>query len=311
MLVIKLLGNGLGDQMLDIIGGIVLARICSYEKVLIIWKTIPQTVSSIGSLIYDHRLFHFDCKYIEVKIIGEHEWVMSRQFNIVHFPNPSMSSSPRRLLQWLCQNCPSLNIGLEDIFNLYHEVAASIRPGDALIPYLTPYENMIGFHVRIQDKINEHVFMHDVFVNVNDYLATLPEILLSIKQLTLDTSASIYVCGDKRVICSDHVSKLKELGVNDERFVNIPPLPEQFCCEYAGADAVRDMFLLSKCTTIVQNMNYSTFSLLSSLIGKKPLKNFWLGRGRTLLYEWTLEDYSHVYTSDPKWQNLSLLPKQM
>jgi hypothetical protein len=84
--------------------------------------------------------------------------------------------------------------------------------------------------------------------------------------------------------------------------------PKEIPCDSPkGTHAIVDLFCLARCKVIHQAINYSTFSLIASLIGNVPLKNYFMD-GPTLMHGW-LPEKTHLTDAcfDP-WHKFILRP---
>lgn len=294
----KVQGNGLGDQLLDVLGGMVMSTLLGKTEHAIIWKTRPQTHSLLGVLLYDQKLFDFTNLHLQVEILDEPlyettQHQMPTYLELV-FPSPSASSSPRRLQKWLQERLQEQVLSVEECIDLYCRVAQNIKPSDIVKPFLLDIkegQNVTGIHLRYTEKVIEHNTTDDVHVEISEYDEAMSMTLqFVIAKSFSNPNDAFFICGDNQDIL-DRFKECLLIANKDINIVNPPKIDENTQNQYLGIADVRDMFCLSQCELIVQTVGYSTFSLLASLIGDKPMINHWVGHGRTLQYMWLKQTY--------------------
>ena len=285
--------GGLGDQTTDLLGGLVMAQAkrCMLEWH---WKARPQNYPGHGDLLYDPRLFDFSEMRDILKIYLETDPIAaSRPYFQLHFQNPSSSSCPFKVHAFL--NRPVNN--LHSTIDNYKYFARKIKPAAALLQkYLlpiSPADVVLGIHLRCSDKIVEHA-TDSCYVNASEFFAIQNEIIMDINKRNLGgvSPTLVYVCSENEEAKEALKSKLESIFSAKISFVEpLNDIPAEIEHEYKGARAVRDMFCLSMCKVIYQSVNYSTFSLLASMIGSAELVNYSLGKSQTIQYGWVAERY--------------------
>lgn len=289
-------GNGLGDQMLDILGGIVFSTVLQRKSTTIIWRTMSQYHHVFGSMLYDYRLFDFSSVPLTMNVRSETDYHTIRNttpsYHELRFPNPSASSAPRKLLKWIHANTDN-DISIESLIDIYHDTAQHIRPAKIMEQYMldpTTAANTVGVHIRNTDKVVDRPTCY-VHVERGEYNNAMNNIRAYIlEKVATSPNTHFFICGDNTEVVERFREDLIKTNP-DIKLVDPPMIDDVIASEYAGIKAIRDMFCLSQCTTILQSVGYSTFSLLASMIGNKPLINYWIGHGRTLQYLWVKEEY--------------------
>lgn len=293
----KVHGNGLGDQLLDILGGIVVAIMLGRKAHSIVWNTISGGYNNIlGILLYDMRLFDFTDIPVDIQFYTDESYVTLQHDKIpyteLQFVNPSASSSPRKVWKWLKELSVDVPT-MEETIDLYHNLAHNIKPSSVIKPYLLKMTNdeiVIGVHLRFGEKVI-HDCTNNVSVNVNDHNVIVDMAIHDVlERIEENKNAVVFICGDNQSWNSEFKERLMHANENI-KIISPPDIDQNIEAEYIGIRAVRDMFCLSQCDIIIQTVGYSTFSLIASLIGGKTLQNYWVGKGKTLQYMWIKQDF--------------------
>lgn len=290
-LFIKLRGGGLGDQTLDILGALVVAKYLEYHKLYVITNAIPRNHHVHGDLNYDYTLLNIKPDMFEVECIPEDAPYedLKDSCDILHFIDASASSAPRLVINLL--QGKGLNLNIHELIETYKELSKFIKPSEIIYPYILDCGcDLIGIHVRTSDKIHQHRSC-TVFSNMIEYEENFKKIVQDVlKDLETNPHAKVFVCGELIDDVNRMTNALKSHNSNID-LLEAPPIPANLVAKHKGIYAVQDMFCLSKCKKIYQTVGYSTFSLLASFIGASELINYWAGNSPTLLYAYLEQDY--------------------
>jgi len=267
--------NGLGDKLLDVIGVYIICKYLSYE--LIIDFNKDTMYFAWGNNNYDERLFIFD--YFGLSN-GSFDY-------FIESINPSASLCPYNVYLFLLEHIPTIT--LEEIINFYKETVSTIIKPSSVIESRIPLgiSNAYGLHLRKTDKINNNgQFSHEntdieFDIIIEKLLESVDEIAITEKDPTL-----LIVTEDidwKRTITDKIKKKHPQIIFLEPDYENHE--------NYNNLNSVLDMFCLSKCKHIIQGVKYSTFSILSALIGKNKLTNFsehLLHNNDCLIHNWSI-----------------------
>jgi hypothetical protein len=259
--------NGVGDKLCDIIGAMVLCDVL--DKSLHVNLNTTPIEYMVGKRLYDSSLFNIK----GITIANNDQTIISRSKLLS--VNPSVSLSPVAVYDYLKNKHVSPYPGMykeidestvtfKSILELYKKKASDITPSDDInknIPL--GIENAIGVHVRKSDKVLEN---RDVSIEVNQ---AEHEILIEhlIRDLKKEDNNLFFVTSENK----EWKETIKKMIGDNAQFIEYD-VPSE---DKDGYHAVLDMFTLSRCKKIYQGgVRYSTFSLVSSLIGNIELVNY-------------------------------------
>jgi hypothetical protein len=270
------INNGLGDQILDIIGITVVARMlgCTAH---IDWCTRSDMRHAHGSGVYDISIFDSSFTH-EIPNMRVHYQLDPDRRELCDFIqkiNPSATLSPYSVNTWLRQR--NEHIDIHELIFKYKQVAGMIKPSadiERQLPQTSCLSDTIAIHVRCTDKISDSDTVH---VGVEEYKHNWRQIL----EMSRNHS-SFFVCSED--------SAMKAKMIEHIRLVN--PIASFININYPPDDDISkstivaiDLFTMSRCKEIHQCTSYSTFSLLASLIGNAKLVNYSLN-SPTLMHSW-------------------------
>lgn len=245
-----ILQSGLGDRLLDICGLATLAKLTNstcYFK----W-TMNQ-----ADRLYDINMFDFS----SLNLIC----VDSNSEGHIEYPNKftGNSLSPFYIYLWFKKQ-----FSLEEISNIYIECAKKIIISmkiDECIPK-EELKDCIGIHLRRTDKISDqnHVSHYHVYTTNDESQTLLNRLLTHIKECG---HKKFFVCTDDNEYMKYFISQLP----SDAQVItsDFSKLPNQI-----GADALYDMWCLSYCKCVLQNIKYSTYAQVACIKSQNILFNF-------------------------------------
>jgi hypothetical protein len=261
--------NGLGDQFLDIIGITVMANLFSC-KAHVVWGQRPKS-SPFGTGIYDRKLYNFErlvnlIVYDTKSDFGKR--CSSGMFNTIAILNPSATLSPYSVYTWINIHHPEMKIQIQDLIYMYKQVASLIGhtiPKD-LLSKSDNFDDVIAIHVRCTDK--DH-----------DYQQIWQNILTMAK-----SERRFFICSEDEAMRTKMTNDIRNVNpVAEFVLVARPDAMDQDASKTYSVAI--DLFTMSKCIQIHQCTNYSTFSILASLIGNTELVSYQL-HTPTLLHSW-------------------------
>jgi hypothetical protein len=269
--------NGLGDQLLDVIGITVLANLFSC-KAHCIWGQNKKSFP-FGTGIYDRKVFDFDA-LSNLHIYDSHEEFIKNNstitiVNTIQTLNPSATLSPSSVYSWL--HLDKKEIEINDLIQMYNQVASLI--GHRL-DLSIEMDGVIAIHVRCTDKIQHS--QSSIHLDVQQYEQVWSEILTMAAR---KQQSSFFICSESDAMRRKMTDDIRRVNP-DAKFV-IATYPDAGTEDASKTKSVAtDLFMMSKCDEIHQCTNYSTFSILASLIGSRcKLVNYRLDKP-TLLHAW-------------------------
>lgn len=248
--------NGLGDKMLDLIGFTLLCKYLNYNPII---KFDTDRIFAWGSCNYDLRLFNFN----DITISND-------PCNFyVRSPNPSASLSPYKIYEFVRPFIPEIT--LEKVSkDFVYTAKRIISPSEIIKSYIPEgIENAYGVHLRKSDKLTNHGDIR--FENLFN------EFQIITDKLTEDINFIIDAEPDAKfiIVSEDTIWKneITEIILN-KRKGSIIYIDYNHNHEYANFASILDMFCLSRCKEILQGVKYSSFSILSSILGTNKLRNY-------------------------------------
>lgn len=261
--------NGLGDKILDILGAYVL---CSYMKYqLIVDFNGINSNWTWGNNHYDEKILNFE----NIEIVYNVD--PSTYPIVLDIINPSVSLSPYNVWKFLIQNIPYIDF--KEVCSRYLDSIKKILNPSEEIQKLYPenIENSYGVHLRHTDKILDKeldIYDDSHMMNVKDFKIFESKLVEDIEKIIIkESESSFFICSENKEYKLKFQNRVKDLGVKYNKKVNILE------CNYIEDDkenfnSILDMFCLSKCKEIYQNISYSTFSIVSAIVGNKNLINY-------------------------------------
>lgn len=268
------LQNGMGDQLLDLIGAHVVAKL-SNRNLLFEWKQKKEDLVH-GNGVYSQYLF-------DIEIENNFQNTTDIYYDkVLQIPSPSYSIAPLCLYEMYKKT-----IDLDGLSKMYLSSFKIIKPCKEINITLVNTSIDYGIHLRSTDKvrISGPVKSHDCTFEEYTYLiARLKEYVFELIQ----ENASFFICSEHEPTENEFrnwllkASKLKNCKIKIVNRVEIQTLRE-----HTGYDAVRDMFMLSKCNAIISGTKYSTFGILACLLSsRKTYICFLQNIEMTLTYTW-------------------------
>ncbi len=279
MSILRFVDTGLGDKLIDLIGIAVLKDALRFRDAHIIFCN--DLNHWWGS--YDPVLF--DCSNVTIidtaASFKSHVRVGSDQHqDKIVSGTAGASFHPFKLYKMINQTGGKWT--LKECCDRFLDQAFQIKPSSYVLDCIPPQISMcIGIHLRKGDKISSDNLRHGTS---EDELQT---IITNLKEYVL---GAIKNGEDQFFLCSDD----PEWRLDFESWI----LQNSGCVIRAGRPAedkkfdgqhvVIDFFMLTRCKRILQGIGYSTFSMTASMVGAKPIVNFFqrADRDRSYFIHW-------------------------
>ena len=264
--------NGIGDKLINIIGGCVYGH---YKKIDIKFLLNENILYyKFGSNnCYDLSLFSFD----NIQIYNNRNEINMNNEEIFYLNNPDtiVSITPYSIYKKLINE--GIETTLEEVSNTFIEYAQKIKPSRVIEEYLpNEIEKSYGIHLRRSDKIKPNPDVrHEMTQNENDLL--IEELKNEIKRIIErddDGDLIFYISSEDKSYAEYFENEIKKYGNEKGKNVRILKTREDECKNISNFNSILDLFSLSKCKYILQGNKYSAFSVIASLIGNRKLINF-------------------------------------
>lgn len=245
--------NGLGDKMLDIIGFCIICKYMNYSPHIILNNETQWGPYHKNLFIFKGFKFSEEtCEYF------------------VNQPHPSTSLSVYRLYMFIKKTSPYLTF--EQLSKEYIKLAKEIiQPSDIITSRYPPnLENAYGIHLRKSDKVSDEIICDTHMTTTLQFDNMINTMLDDIEIIILTEEKPIFfICSEDKKYKREIIERI--LKIKKVVFVTPDYTNEH---NYDNFDSVLDMFCLSRCKTIFQSVKYSTFSILSSILGNNKIRNY-------------------------------------
>ena len=265
--------GGLGDRLCDIIGSYIISKYLGL-KLNVLFNPVIGTKHAWGiNDIFDIRLFDFN--NIDIIINNNQNDYKNDCKNIIKIGNASSSSSPYNIYKFI-KNFKK-DISFEEIINIYCSYAREIIKPSKIIENNIPdnLNNSYGIHLRKTDKVNNK--NHDM-----RHLSTIEEFTIMSNALFNDickiilneSNPSFLITSDENSWKEYFKNELLIFAKNNNKTINFINVNYDNSNTYDNYNAILDLFCLSKCKKIFQDVKYSTFSIVASIIGNNEIINY-------------------------------------
>jgi len=250
--------NGLGDKLLDLIGFFVLCKYLNYKPNVTFCN---NGNFAWGNNNYDIKLFNFN----EITISDD-------KCNFyVNSCNPSSSLCPYKVYEFIKKFLHEITF--EQISNDFVEYSKKIiKPSEIILSKIpNNIEKAYGIHLRKSDKLNN---MGDIrhTNKINEFVIITNKLLNDVENIIMSEEEPTFL-----IVSEDNNWKLEIINVINNisnKQIKILDIDYDNKNSYCNYNSVLDMFCLSKCKEILQGVKYSTFSMLSSLLGNNKIRNY-------------------------------------
>ena len=265
--------GGLGDRLCDIIGSYIISKYLGL-KLNVLFNPVIGIKHDWGiNNIFDIRLFDFN--NIDIIINNNQNDYKNDCKNIIKIGNASSSSSPYNIYKFI-KNFKK-DISFEEIINIYCSYAREIIKPSKIIENNIPdnLNNSYGIHLRKTDKVNNK--NHDM-----RHLSTIEEFTIMCNALFNDickiilneSNPSFLITSDENSWKEYFKNELLIFAKNNNKTINFINVNYDNSNTYDNYNAILDLFCLSKCKKIFQDVKYSTFSIVASIIGNNEIINY-------------------------------------
>jgi hypothetical protein len=254
--------NGLGDKLLDLIGFFVLCKYLNYKPNIIFSNTVNFAWGNNNT--YDIRLFNFN----EITIADD-------KCNFyVNSGNPSSSLCPYKVYEFIKQFLDEVTF--EEISNDFVEYSKKIiQPSEIILSKIpNNIEKAYGIHMRKSDKCTDDGDIRHQNT-INEFEITTKQLLDDVENIIISEEEPTFL-----IVSEDNNWKLEikniinNISNNTNKQIKILDIDYDNKNNYCNYNSVLDMFCLAKCKEILQGVKYSTFSMLSSLLGNNKIRNY-------------------------------------
>jgi hypothetical protein len=251
--------NGLGDQLLDLIGFVMLCHYLNYTP-QITFQTNHHF--AWGNNNYDPRLFQFN------------HCLISKQPSPYYIKqsNPSVSLCPYQVYQFVSKFRPNLTFEkVSHDFMVYSKQI--IKPSTIILSNIPKgIQHAYGIHLRKSDKIKTNGNLRHEMA-LNDFEIITHQLLKDVHTIIIRENNPTFLIVSEDPTWKQEISD-RILSLAKDKPIQLLQINYHNPNHYSNYNSVLDMFCLSKCKAILQGVKYSTFSILASLLGNRTLKNY-------------------------------------
>lgn len=265
--------TGLGDQLVSCIGAAVIAQAKNTKLVVNVVCDAEQ--------YFEHGRYDF-MKLFQLPFTthcGKYKTEL-----VVRDTITAASTSPFMTAQYL-QTDPYV------IGSIFKSVAGRILPQDIIQQHIpSDMQTFVGIHLRKSDKVRDDNTALKGWeryhaVNTSKHMQIIEKLKEDAIHLVKNGQTKFFVCSEDKQHLSEFCDFLGSLA-SHVQILSYAHLDTD--ASPPGFRAVLDMFTLSRCAFILQGTRQSTFSILASMIGNKPLINYSLEEDKeSFLHLWT------------------------
>ena len=265
--------GGVGDRLCDIIGSYIISKYLGL-KLNVLFNPVIGVKHDWGiNNIFDIRLFDFDNENIKV-YNNENDYKNDCKY-FIKIGNASSSSSPYNIYKFIKNFIK--DITFEDIINNYCKYAREIIKPSKIIEnnILDNLNNSYGIHLRKTDKVNNK--NHDMrHLSTNEEFKIMSDALFNdiCKIILTEDNPSFLLTSDDNDWKEHFKNELLTFTKNNNKTINFIDINYDTLNTYDNYNAILDLFCLSKCKKIFQDVKYSTFSIIASIIGNNEIINY-------------------------------------
>ena len=265
--------GGIGDRLCDIIGSYIISKYLGL-KLNVLFNPVIGTKHDWGiNDIFDIRLFDFNNE--NIKIFNNRNDYKNDCKYIIKIGNASSSSSPYNIYKFI-KNFKK-DISFEEIINIYCSYAREIIKPSKIIENNIPdnLNNSYGIHLRKTDKVNNK--NHDIrHLSTNEEFKIMSNALFNDICIIIlsEDNPSFLLTSDENGWKEYFKNELLTFAKNNNKTISFIDVNYDTYDTYDNYNAILDLFCLSKCKKIFQDVKYSTFSIVASIIGNNELINY-------------------------------------
>lgn len=272
--------NGIGDQLVCYICAMVICKLHGLE-LTIEWSNIHIDTRH-GDCLYSDKLFDIDCDIVYNRQDSEYD------FEIDHSKS-TIAISPLNIYL-------NEKITFDSLVQLIHEQSNRIKPAKFISDFIDQnvdqdIHNAYGIHLRHTDKIKDKLM--PIFILMKISSTKYEKLINNLKNhitIILNTSQSptFFVTSEDSNIEREFIKWIEKIACELNKSIKIIQKPDyDLLGDFKGKQDVIDMFLLSKCKTILSGTNFSNYSILAALLSKnKSLRWFHDDLQQSMMFHW-------------------------
>jgi len=278
------LHNGLGDKFSDLIGLYIICKHLNYKPNV----SFCIDCHHVGiPNYYDMRLFDF-----HNSIIINNNNNNNNNNNCSYYIKsyPSLALCPPRVYEYLKKF--KSEITYQQISQEYIDYAKEIIKPSSIILDAIPegINNAYGIHLRASDQLNEDLKETCLGkTSSKQFENTKNKILDDVREIIKNEENPSFFVISEVFQWRDYVKdKIREIAIEYNKNINLINL--DYNNNYHNYNSVLEFFCLSKCKEIFQGSNYSTFSMIASILGTQKLRNYSIhfnNNEKCILNAWT------------------------
>ena len=192
----------------------------------------------------------------------------------VHSQNPSCSLCPYNIYKFVNQFRRDLSF--EQVSGDF--IACSkkiIQPSDIILSKIPKgIENAYGIHLRKSDKVYDGCDVRHQNT-INEFTLIIDKCLDDVEYIIINENEPTFLIVSEDDEWKKEIHRrITDISCKNDKPMKILHIDYTNENNYSNYNSILDMFCLSKCKEIFQGVKYSTFSILSSLLGENKLRNY-------------------------------------
>jgi len=263
------LSNGIGDKLLDLVGFYVICKYLNYTPIIGLNHT--NIVHQWGNTFYDPILFNFNNIIIDINNDINYYYYVSS----IH---TGLSLSPYKVYTFLKNILPNITFKeVSDKYNLYSKEI--IKPSDIILSKIpNDIKKAYGLHLRRSDKV-KNVKMAKIESNIenstNEFNIIIEKLLDDVTSIIKNKNKPIFLIVSEEDEWKNEITDIiNNIAIKYNKKIKILKVDYTNEHNIENYSSILDMFCLSMCKQILQGVKYSSFSIISSMIGNNKLKNY-------------------------------------
>ena len=272
--------SGLADRLLDLYLLATISKI-SGSKLCVLWQENTNVTEFQAAVWPTSRKLDWKpeifLQYIElpkfISFVNESDWSaakaneyyeFSHYLGGIHSPESFYAQYEYELKEHL-----GVTITNDDFVKQFYQLIHQIKPTRQLNELLGSMQIPdIGVHLRRTDKVVLNPDVGQIHTSELSFLNAITRIYLnSILKMSRHQQICLYFCSDDPLVRV----RWEKLYCEDKnlKIIKLPPMLKDYETTYF------DLFMLSRCKSIVMSQRHSNFSLFASLINRSKLVYFY------------------------------------
>jgi len=263
------LSNGLGDKLLDLVGFYIICKYLNYNPIVGFNHT--NVNHEWGNTYYDTNLFNFNNIIIDKNNDNNY-------YYYVYSIHTGLSLSPYKVYSFLKTILP--NITFKEISKKYILYSKEIiKPSDIILSKIPKeIEKAYGLHLRRSDKVKKSKMAKiesNIENSINEFNIIIEKLLDEVKYIILNKKEPIFLIVSEENEWKCEIEEIiNNFAIKNNKKIKILNIDYTNNNNNNNNNSILDMFCLSKCKKILQGVKYSSFSIISSMIGSNNLSNY-------------------------------------